>query len=159
MRIELVGKEAHSSMPESGVSPLAAINRLSPQLTALGGGSFTQDDFAMAEGLVEKVAQEERLNFAFDYHEIFVASQNDEEATAHLATALDDEGISHDREGLPMRASEDFGAFGHGSKSAMLFLGAGIDRPNLHNPDYDFPDELIAIGARIFMRVSRNLLG
>jgi metal-dependent amidase/aminoacylase/carboxypeptidase family protein len=58
-----------------------------------------------------------------------------------------------------MRASEDFGIFGHASKSAMLYLGSGVDRPNLHNPDYDFPDDLIAIGARIFMRTARNLLG
>lgn len=199
MRIQLAGKEAHSSMPESGVSPLAAIVKLSPLLAALGGGAFTQDDFAMAtvthismgepvfgvapghaeirvtlrtrldermdalcaaaEKLVAQAAQEAGLTYAIDYHEIFVASLNDEEASAYLAEALDAEGISHDGEGLPMRASEDFGAFGQGSKSAMLFLGAGIDRPNLHNPDYDFPDDLIAIGARIFMRVSRNLLG
>ena len=26
---------------------------------------------------------------------------------------------------LPMRASEDFGRFGHGARSAMFFLGAG----------------------------------
>lgn len=199
MRITLSGKEAHSSMPESGVSPLTAIVKLSPLLAALGGGSFTQDDFAMAtvthismgepvfgvapghaeirvtlrtrldermdalcaaaEALAAQAAQESGLTCTIDYHEIFAASLNDEEATAHLAAALDAEGISHDGEGLPMRASEDFGAFGHGSKSAMLFLGAGVDRANLHNPDYDFPDDLIAIGARIFMRVSRNLSG
>jgi metal-dependent amidase/aminoacylase/carboxypeptidase family protein len=41
----------------------------------------------------------------------------------------------------------------------MLYLGAGTDRPNLHNPDYDFPDDLIPIGARIFMRVAKDLLG
>ena len=58
-----------------------------------------------------------------------------------------------------MRASEDFGIFGHSSKSAMLFLGSGVDYPALHNPDYDFPDDLIAIGSGIFMRTARNLLG
>ena len=58
-----------------------------------------------------------------------------------------------------MRASEDFGRFGAGARSAMFFLGAGEGHPNLHNPDFDYPDELIAVGARIFMRTLRDLLG
>lgn len=199
MRVVLEGREAHSSMPESGTSPMVAVSRLMPQLAALGGGSFGDDDFAMAtvtharigepvfgvapgraevwttlrtrldgrmaelcataEALARQEAAAAGLSCAIDYHEIFVASLNDEEATAHLVAALDAEGIGHDGEGLPMRASEDFGVFGHGSKSAMLFLGAGTGRPNLHNPDYDFPDDLISIGSRIFMRVAKDLLG
>jgi len=199
MRIVLEGREAHSSMPESGVSPMRAISRLMPQLAALGQGSFTGDDFAMAtvthasmgepvfgvapgraevratlrtrldarmadlvtaaEELAREAAAADGLTCSIDYHEIFVASLNDAEATAHLAAALDAEGISHDGEQLPMRASEDFGLFGHGAKSAMLYLGSGVERPNLHNPDYDFPDDLIPIGARIFLRAARNLLG
>ena len=57
------------------------------------------------------------------------------------------------------RASEDFGRFGSAGKSAMFFLGAGEKHPSLHNPDYDFPDDLIPIGAKIFMRAARDLLG
>jgi metal-dependent amidase/aminoacylase/carboxypeptidase family protein len=59
----------------------------------------------------------------------------------------------------PMRASEDFGRFGDAAAAAMFFLGAGEHHPSLHNPDYDFPDDLIAIGARVFMRTLRDLLG
>jgi metal-dependent amidase/aminoacylase/carboxypeptidase family protein len=58
-----------------------------------------------------------------------------------------------------MRPSEDFGNLGAKAPAAMFFLGAGERHPSLHNPDYDFPDELIAIGARVFMRTMRNLLG
>ena len=58
-----------------------------------------------------------------------------------------------------MRASEDFGIFGAWASSAMFFLGAGEDHPSLHNPDYDFPDDLIPLGSKVFMRVARNLLG
>ena len=57
-----------------------------------------------------------------------------------------------------MRASEDVGRFGAApTRSAMLFLGAG-DIPALHNPDYDFPDDLIPLGARIFHHIARDLL-
>ena len=57
-----------------------------------------------------------------------------------------------------MRASEDFGRFGSApTRSAMLFLGAG-EMAALHNPDYDFPDDLTPIGARIFARIARDIL-
>lgn len=199
MRITLEGKTAHSSMPETGMSPMWAIATLMPALVGLGSGSFNDDEFSMitvthasmgepvfgiapghaelritlrtrldermaalcadAEAMAQEAASRNGLTAAFDYHEIFVASINAPEAVEHLRTALDAEGISHDEAELPMRASEDFGTFGHGAKSAMLFLGAGTDHPQLHNPDYDFPDDLIEIGARIFMRAARNLVG
>jgi metal-dependent amidase/aminoacylase/carboxypeptidase family protein len=114
---------------------------------------------AAAEALAAKIAAKHGLSVRFDYHEIFVASVNAPEAVGHLRQALDDEGIAHGEDGLPMRASEDFGIFGHGAPSAMFFLGAGEGHPALHNPDYDFPDDLIPIGSRIFMRTLRNLLG
>jgi metal-dependent amidase/aminoacylase/carboxypeptidase family protein len=41
----------------------------------------------------------------------------------------------------------------------MFYLGAGETSPALHNPDYDFPDDLIPIGAKVFMRVVRQVLG
>jgi metal-dependent amidase/aminoacylase/carboxypeptidase family protein len=64
-----------------------------------------------------------------------------------------------DRGFPPLRASEDFGRFGDHAPAAMFFLGAGETTPSLHNPDYDFPDHLICIGARVFMRTLRDLLG
>ena len=114
---------------------------------------------ASAEELAHRIAAEHGLSCEIDYHEIFVASLNEPEAVAQLRAALDAEGIAHDEAELPMRASEDFGRFSHGAKSAMFFLGAGKHHPALHNPDYDFPDDLIPIGAKVFMRVVRDILG
>lgn len=199
MRIVLEGKTAHSSMPETGVSPMPAISQLMPALPALGRGTFADDDFSMvtvthatmgeavfgiapghaevwatlrtrrdermaelvaaAEVLAARIAVEHRLSVRCDYHEIFVASVNAPDAVEHLNRALDEEGVARSEEALPMRASEDFGIFGHKAKSAMFFLGAGERTPSLHNPDYDFPDDLIPIGSKIFMRTARNLLG
>ncbi|MFB9980318.1 amidohydrolase [Mesorhizobium kowhaii] len=199
MRIVLEGKTAHSSMPETGVSPMMAISQLMPALPALGRGTFADDEFSMvtvthvemgeavfgiapghaeiwatlrtrrddrmatlcaaAEALVTRIAAEHRLSPRYDYHEVFVASVNAPEAVEHLRQALDEEGVSHGEENLPMRASEDFGVFGHKAASAMFFLGAGERHPALHNPDYDFPDDLIPIGSKVFMRTVRNLLG
>ena len=41
----------------------------------------------------------------------------------------------------------------------MFYLGAGEAAPALHVPDYDFPEALIAPGARVFERAIRVLLG
>lgn len=198
MRIRLSGKTAHSSMPETGVSPMQAISRLMPALPGLGVATFADDGFRMvtvthasmgeavfgvtpgyaevwatlrtrldenmsdlcaaAEALVARIAEDQGLSHGVEYHEIFVASVNAPEAVEHLRRALDQEGIQHSEEALPMRASEDFGLFGHSARSAMFFLGAGEQHPSLHNPDYDFPDDLIPTGARVFLRVATNLL-
>jgi amidohydrolase len=48
MRVVLTGKTAHSSMPETGTSPMLAVSELMPKLAALGGGHFSSEDFAMA---------------------------------------------------------------------------------------------------------------
>jgi len=34
-----------------------------------------------------------------------------------------------------------------------LGLGAGAATPDLHNADYDFPDELIEKGSQVFLRI------
>ena len=60
---------------------------------------------------------------------------------------------------MAIRASEDFGRFGQpGTRSAMLFLGVGETHAALHNPDYDFPDSLIAPGVAIFHQIAEELL-
>jgi amidohydrolase len=111
------------------------------------------------EALVRRVADDERLRTEITERDVFRHCENAPEAVAHLARALDAERLAYSGAGLPMRASEDFGVFSQTSKSAMLFLGAGVDHAGLHDPDYDFPDQLIAIGARVFARTLQDLLG
>ena len=112
-----------------------------------------------AELLVVRAAQEAGLNHAISYHDVFFHCENAPEAVADLEKALTAEGVPFDEGNLPMRASEDFGRLRAVCPSAMFFLGAGENHPALHNPDYDYPDDLTAIGARVFMAVIRDRLG
>ncbi|SIO07609.1 amidohydrolase [Vannielia litorea] len=114
---------------------------------------------AAARNLASSVAREAGLRAAFDIHDNFAASINDPDAYNVAATAMESLGVPHGDTGVPMRASEDFGVFGWNAKAAMLCLGPGEEYPALHNPDYDFPDDLIPIGSAIFERIARNLLG
>ena len=39
----------------------------------------------------------------------------------------------------------------------MFALGAGDTSPQLHNPDYDFPDELIPVGFKLFREIVEGI--
>lgn len=112
---------------------------------------------AAAEMLVREEAEANRLTVEISYHDIFHHCENEPEAVAMLRRAMDQENVPHGPT-KPSRGSEDFGLFGRGAKSAMFLLGSG-DTAHLHNPDFDFPDDAIGTGARVFMRALRNLLG
>ncbi len=111
------------------------------------------------ERLVNSAGAAEGLRVEINYEDVFAHCENAPEAVDRLARALDAERIAWGPEGQPMRASEDFGRFREIAPTAMMFLGAGETHPGLHNPDYDFPDPLIAIAARVMMRVARDALG
>ncbi|MFC3612624.1 amidohydrolase [Lutimaribacter marinistellae] len=198
MKIELVGKTAHASQPETGTSPAPALAHLISDLGGLGSATDVDDpDFRLvtvtharmgepafgiapgvaelwvtlrsrtdegmaalvehAETAVTMAAASHSLKAAISYQDVFRHCENHPDAVRELTRALDAERVARTDGLLPMRASEDFGRFGDHTKSAMLLLGSGEDRPSLHNPDYDFPDELIPIGASIFIRTLRNL--
>lgn len=199
LRIVLTGHTSHASTPEHGLSPMVAVAKLLPALTALGPGGALDEDYALAtvthasmgepafgiapgraeiwttlrtltdgqmgslceraEALVRDAATEGGLGVELSYHDVFHHCENNPEAVTLLRQALDDEKLAHGPTASPSRGSEDFGLFGRQAKSAMFLLGSGENCPHLHNPDYDFPDDIIAPGARVFMRTLRNLLG
>ncbi|MDD7969492.1 amidohydrolase [Roseinatronobacter alkalisoli] len=104
-------------------------------------------------GLTETLARQYRLDVRISRHDHFNASINDPAAAAIVARAAAKLDMPPGDFTLPMRASEDFGAFSATARTALFFLGAGLDVPSLHNPDYDFPDALIAPAVRLFRTI------
>lgn len=116
--------------------------------------------YAEAAALVRAEAARDGLAVDLATQDAFSATVNDAAAIARLTAALEALNIPHDDRNLPLRGSEDFGRFGEaGARIAMMFLGSGERHAQLHNPDFDFPDDLIAIGTGIFHKVMRDLLG
>ena len=111
-----------------------------------------------ARRIATSLANEAGLAVDFERCDDFAASINDADATGIAVSAMNAIGVINSDLGLPMRASEDFGVFGWDAKAAMLCLGPGEDHAALHNPDYDFPDDLIPVGTAIFERIARDLL-
>ncbi|MBL4812245.1 MAG: amidohydrolase [Rhodobacteraceae bacterium] len=105
---------------------------------------------AKAEQLVQAAAEASDLSYEISYHDVFSACDNDPSATHYLQEGAVRTGLKLQPLDEPLRASEDFGLYGAQAKSAMLFLGAGTDTPMVHTPEYDFPDDLIALGIGLF---------
>ncbi|WP_171207604.1 MULTISPECIES: amidohydrolase [unclassified Ruegeria] len=114
---------------------------------------------AEAEALVQDVARDEGLSVQISYDDVFEACVNNAEAVAVLASACATQQVSCAQVSEPQRFSEDFGQFGKSAKTAMFWLGSGTEQPQLHNPDYDFPDALIPIGTSIFLAALDQVLG
>lgn len=93
------------------------------------------------------------------WHDVFRSVINNPEATCIARdVALDLGLVINDMEVL-MRWSEDFGRIGDdGAKAALLYIGSGEDLPQLHNPDYDFPDALLPIVVHQFCGIVERLL-
>ena len=125
----------------------------------------TTNDETMAEisseakALAHAAATRHKLEVTFDTFDDFAASINSPEAVGVAVNAMNAIGVANGSDGLPKTFSEDFGVFGWDAKAAMLCLGSGENHAALHNPDYDFPDDLIPIGASLFERIARDLLG
>ncbi|MEL7368814.1 MAG: amidohydrolase [Myxococcota bacterium] len=73
--------------------------------------------------------------------------------------ALGEDKVSSD--GLPLGAGEDFAYFAEVIPSAYFFLGAGVPgqkTPGCHHPDFDFDDDLIPIGVKVFLGIVADRL-
>lgn len=111
-----------------------------------------------AENLVKKIAKAYQLEYTIKWVEQFPALQNDDECidTIRSASKILNKGIVTINE--PFLWSEDFSFFTQEHKGAMFGIGSGIHHPQLHNPDYDFPDDIIEIGVCLFQEIIRKIV-
>ncbi len=94
------------------------------------------------------------VKVALDYQEGYPATVNDPDQTAFAAaTAREIVGAANvaDDKGREMGA-EDFSYMLNERPGCYLFLGQG-EGPGLHNPGYDFNDEIAPIGASFLARL------
>ncbi len=108
--------------------------------------------------LADAACSAEALKCVISYTEEFKTTVNDSDAVKIIRNAVKETGNKEEEFRKPFRWSEDFGRFMEKYKGAMFGLGAGGDLPELHNPDYDFPDDLIPEGVNIFYQIVTDLL-
>ncbi len=108
------------------------------------------------ENLISTIASEEGLTSEITYTEVFPATTNNDECLEKIKNAAEFHNLNMIKRDEPFKWSEDFGYFSEKFKSGYFGLGSGESQPSLHNPDYDFPDEIIDTGAKMFFKISEN---
>ena len=110
-----------------------------------------------SEEMVRRIAAAEHLEHTISFEDVFPSTQNNRAAVDVVRKAAGTATVQV--MDAPFRWSEDFGRFTAMTDGALFGLGAGENSIDLHNPDYDFPDELIASGCGVFQGILRECLG
>jgi metal-dependent amidase/aminoacylase/carboxypeptidase family protein len=58
----------------------------------------------------------------------------------------------------PFKWSEDFGYFSEKYNTCYFGLGSGKNQPQLHNPEFDFPDDIIETGINLFYSIYKKIV-
>lgn len=125
--------------------------------------SFRNDDMEIltnaAVETAKKIAVLEYLKINIKFTEVFPATINDPECTGIVKKACEKLNLEYEMINAPFKWSEDFGHFTDKINGALFGIGAGENTPSLHNPNYDFPDELIETGSKLFYQIVKEITG
>ena len=111
-----------------------------------------------AELQAQQIARAHDLDITIEYTEEFQAVDNDPECNRVITKAAKSLDLSLSTMDQPFPWSEDFGLFTKAFNGALFGLGSGKDQPQLHNEDYDFPDEIIETGVAMFQKIVKYFL-
>ncbi|MFP4556913.1 MAG: amidohydrolase [Bacteroidales bacterium] len=111
-----------------------------------------------AEELVKNICHKNKINFDISYTEEFPATSNSSDCVGLIRQSAKDNNIQVNDLDSPFRWSEDFGHFTQNGEAALFGVGSGINHPQLHNEDYDFPDDIIEPAVKVFYRIVTQIL-
>ena len=100
-------------------------------------------------------AKDHLFDFSFSMHEAFAATNSDTRCVQTIEKAAENLELSLGHLDEPFRWSEDFGRFGSVCPIGFFGLGSGLEQPALHNPEFDFPDDILETGMTMFWEIIR----
>lgn len=115
----------------------------------------------MANQIIEMCrskAKDYLFDFNFSEHEAFAATNSDPHCVHVIELAAQNLELKLGHLAEPFRWSEDFGRFGAVCPIGFFGLGSGTDQPALHNPEFDFPDDILETGMTMFWEIIRQEL-
>ncbi|MCB8963886.1 MAG: amidohydrolase [Bacteroidales bacterium] len=123
--------------------------------------AFDNDDMAqlsvMAVDASMKIAGQHGLGITTSFTDEYPASVCNPELTRLVGDVCQEQGRSVVYLDQPNRWSEDFAHFTACCPSVIFGLGAGEEQPDIHSPNYDFPDEIIDDGVDVMEALARKL--
>lgn len=108
--------------------------------------------------LIKDTCKKYQLSTKISWTEEFYANINHPDAVEIIKKAGIENNLKLTEKKQPFTWGEDFGLFTQKFKGAMFGLGAGKNAPALHNPDYDFPDEITQTGIKMFYSIIQQTL-
>jgi amidohydrolase len=107
---------------------------------------------------VDKSAENHQIPITYSWTQEFYANQNDDAAVSLIKEVATNLSFDIFERKFPFKWGEDFGLFTQHFKGAMFGIGSGEESPSLHNPDYDFPDEILPNAIQLFHQISLRIL-
>ncbi|MFD2245127.1 amidohydrolase [Pontibacter ruber] len=124
--------------------------------------AYQPADFDLLKHLTEKAvkveAEKHKLTYSIRYTEEFPATVNHTSSVQLVRRAAEKLQLEVQEAQQPFRWSEDFGHFTNKYNGALFGLGSGLEQPQLHHSNYDFPDALIPTGAVLFYTIAQQIL-
>jgi amidohydrolase len=111
------------------------------------------------EAIAKTISKNSNLAIDISYTQTFYANENHYECVDQVRNAALKNEMPIIEKNTPFKWGEDFGFFTSRFKGCMFGLGAGENHPALHNPDYDFPEELIESGVKMFSQIINQING
>jgi len=96
------------------------------------------------------------LTYYVTWKEYFAASKNQPSAVGKVQRAAEACGLNYMHKKAPFSWGEDFGLLTQHYNGALFGVGSGEQQPALHHQHFDFPDELLEIGAQLFYTIAMN---
>ncbi|WCE29049.1 amidohydrolase [Vibrio sp. SCSIO 43137] len=109
--------------------------------------------------MLAKLEMDSGISVTLKWDEPFNAAVNSAEHVAIVAEQAEKLGMDVKTLAEPIRWSEDFSEFLMKWPGALFCIGSGESHPQLHNPDYDFPDEVLEKASSLFIAIAESLHG
>ncbi|MFO7672234.1 MAG: amidohydrolase, partial [Lutibacter sp.] len=107
---------------------------------------------------IDKTSENHQIPITYSWTQEFYANQNDDTAVSLIKEVATNLSFDIFERKFPFKWGEDFGLFTQHFKGAMFGIGSGEESPALHNPDYDFPDEILPNAIQLFHQISLRIL-
>ena len=113
----------------------------------------------IAEGACAALGATMTLRYERRYPPTVNSPAETETAAAIAASLVGADNVKRDL--LPSMGAEDFACFLEKKPGAYIWIGngAGAEQAMLHNPHYDFNDEILPLGASYWARLAETVLG
>ena len=111
--------------------------------------------------LVEGISDAHEITGEFSFETEFVETINSSDQTETVIAVAEELGLSLDKNCEPMSFSEDFAHFSNVVPGCFFLLGngqTGCASSPLHSSSYDFNDDLLPIGVKIWSKIVRKIL-